>query len=185
MNGNLISALWPQYRAQNLIKAALVILGVALLTLSAKVQVPFWPVPMTLQTLVVLLIGASYGARLAGVTLGSYLAIGAAGLPVFAGGAGIAYMAGPTGGYLCGFFIAAILLGYLSDRGVGRNLPSALLLFVAGEIVIFAFGVGWLAMLIGLERAVAGGLVPFLPGEALKVALAAFFLTVAWKKTKD
>lgn len=182
MNSNLISTLWPQSQAQILNKAILVALGVALLTLSAKVQVPFWPVPMTLQTMVVLLVGASYGARLAGITLGSYLVLGAAGLPVFASGAGIAYMAGPTGGYLLGFFVAAVLLGYLADRGLGRNLLSALALFAIGEVVIFAFGIGWLAALIGVEKAVAAGLTPFIPAEILKVAIATAILAAAWKR---
>ena len=146
---------------------------------------PFWPVPMTLQTLVVLLIGATYGARLAGMTLGSYLVIGAIGVPVFASGAGIAYMFGPTGGYLAGFFVAAVLLGYLADRGMGRSLFSALLLFAIGEVVIFAFGTAWLATLIGVDRAIAGGLVPFIPAEILKVALASTILFGAWKKSQN
>ena len=90
MNGNLISALWPQSRTQLLNKAMLVLSGVVLLSVSSKIQVSFWPVPMTLQTLAVLLIGASYGARLGGSTLLSYFAVGTAGLPVFAKGAGLA-----------------------------------------------------------------------------------------------
>jgi biotin transport system substrate-specific component len=183
MNGNLISTVWPQSRTQLAIKGLLVILGVALLTLSAKVQVPFWPVPMTLQTLVVLLIGATYGARLGGATLGSYLVIGAIGAPVFASGAGVAYMLGPTGGYLLGFLIAAVLLGYLADRGKGRSLLSALLLFAIGEVVIFAFGTAWLASLIGVDRAIAGGLLPFIPAEILKVALASAILFSAWNRS--
>jgi biotin transport system substrate-specific component len=185
MNGNLISTVWPQSRTQIALKALLVVLGVALLTLAAKVQVPFWPVPMTLQTMVVLLIGATYGARLAGITLGSYLAIGAVGLPVFASGGGIAYMFGPTGGYLLGFLVAAVLLGYLADRGMGRNFLSALLLFAIGEVVIFAFGIAWLATLIGVDRAIAGGLVPFIPAEILKVALASAILFGAWRKSQS
>jgi biotin transport system substrate-specific component len=183
MNGNLVATLWPQSQAQTLIKAVLVAFGVVLLTLSAKVQVPFWPVPMTLQALVVLLIGASYGARLAGFTLGSYLVLGAVGLPVFASGAGIAYMAGPTGGYLIGFLAAAVVLGALADKGWGRNLLSALALFAIGEVIIFALGTGWLATLIGFEKAIAAGLVPFIPAEVLKVAVAAAVLTAAWKQT--
>lgn len=185
MNGNLISTVWPQSQTQIALKALLVVLGVALLTLAAKVQVPFWPVPMTLQSMVVLLIGATYGARLAGATLGSYLVIGAIGVPVFASGAGVLYMLGPTGGYLAGFFVAAVLLGYLADRGLGRSLFSALLLFAIGEVVIFAFGVAWLSTLIGLDRAIAGGLVPFIPGEILKVALATAILFGAWKKSQN
>jgi biotin transport system substrate-specific component len=182
MNGNLISTAWPQSQAQLAARALLVALGVVLLALSAKLQVPFWPVPMTLQTLVVLIIGAGYGARLAGVTLASYLAIGAVGLPVFAGGGGVAYMLGPTGGYLLGFLAAAMLLGYLADRGIGRSFPSALLLFGIGEIVIFALGIGWLATLIGIDRAIAAGLVPFILAEILKVALASVLLFSAWRK---
>ena len=184
MNGNLISALWPQSRRQLLNKAMLVLSGVVLLSVSSKVQVPFWPVPMTLQTLVVLLIGASYGARLGGSTLLSYLAAGAAGLPVFAKGAGLAYMAGPTGGYLAGFLVAAVLIGWLADSGYGRTIFSAIAIFAVGEFVLFALGVGWLAALIGMEKAISGGLMPFIPAEILKVALACAILTLGWKRTK-
>jgi biotin transport system substrate-specific component len=106
----------------------LVLIGSLLLTLSARVQVPFFPVPMTLQVLVVLLIGVAYGPRLAGATLAAWLAQGAAGLPVFAGtpekGLGLAYMAGPTGGYLAGFLVAAILVGWLAERGWAQSTPS-------------------------------------------------------------
>ena len=92
-------------------------------------------------------------------------------------------MAGPTGGYLLGFFIAAVLLGYLADRGMGRSLLSALLLFAIGEVVIFALGTAWLASLIGVDRAIAAGLVPFIPAEILKVALASAILFGAWKRS--
>ena len=184
MNTNLISTLWPQSRTQVLNKAILIVFGIALLTISAKVQVPFWPVPMTLQTLAVLLIGATYGGRLAGSTVVGYLAVGAVGLPVFASGAGLAYMMGPTGGYLAGFLLAAVTLGYLADKGYGRTIISALALFVIGEVAIFALGTGWLAALIGTEKAIAGGLLPFIPGEALKVALATAILTLGWKQSQ-
>jgi biotin transport system substrate-specific component len=143
MNANLLSTVWP--KSQLLHKAALVGLGVVLLAISSKVQVPFWPVPMTLQTLVVLMIGATSGARLAGATLVSYLAAGAVGLPVFASGVGLAYMVGPTGGYLAGFLVAAVVIGYLADKGYGRSILSALALFAIGEVAIFALGTGWLA----------------------------------------
>lgn len=184
MNGNLISALWPQSHTQLLNKTILIFCGVLLLSVSSKVQVPFWPVPMTLQTLVVLLIGASYGARLGGSTLLAYLATGAIGLPVFAKGAGLAYMAGPTGGYLAGFLAAAVLIGWLADSGYGRTIFSVIAIFVIGEFLLFALGVGWLAALIGTEKAIVGGLMPFIPAEILKVALACAILTLAWKRTK-
>lgn len=184
MNDNLVSTFWPQARSQLLAKFALVISGIVLLTVSSKIQVPFWPVPMTLQSLVVLLIGASYGARLAGTTLLSYLATGAIGLPVFAKGAGLAYMAGPTGGYLIGFLAAAVMVGWLADRGFGRTLLSAVAILAAGELVLFALGVSWLAIAIGLQKAFAGGLTPFIPAEVLKVALACAALDQAWRRSK-
>ena len=153
-------------------KIALVLAGTALLALAAKVQVPFWPVPMTLQTLAVLMIGATLGARMAGATLLAYLAEGAVGLPVFASGAGLAYMAGPTGGYLLGFLLAAVFVGLAADRGWLRGgVPVAAVMFAAMAL-IYLPGVAWLAALIGAEKAVAGGLVPFLPAEAFKLALA-------------
>lgn len=153
-------------------KIALVLAGTALLALAAKVQVPFWPVPMTLQTLAVLMIGATLGARMAGATLLAYLAEGAVGLPVFASGAGLAYMAGPTGGYLLGFLLAATFVGLAADRGWLRGgVPVAAVMFAAMAL-IYLPGVAWLAALIGAEKAVAGGLVPFLPAEAFKLALA-------------
>lgn len=184
MKGNILSAFWPRAQAQLLYKVLLVALGVLLLAASAKVQVPFWPVPMTLQTAVVLLIGVTYGARLAVSTLVSYLAAGAVGLPVFATGAGLAYMAGPTGGYLAGFLVAAAVTGWLADKGHGRTVLSALVVFAIGELLMFALGIGWLSALIGPEKAVAGGLLPFIPAEILKVALASAVVTVIWKQGK-
>jgi biotin transport system substrate-specific component len=179
-HNSLANSYLPRAQGSALAQLALIALGVVLLAVSSKVQVPFWPVPMTLQTAVVLLIGASYGARLAGATLASYIAAGAAGLPVFAKGAGLAYMAGPTGGYLAGFFLAAVVMGWLSDKGFGRTIVAALGLMLIGQVLIFGFGVAWLAILIGAEKAVAGGLVSFIPAEVLKTALAAALLGAGW-----
>ena len=159
-------------------------LGVVLLTLASRVQVPFWPVPMTLQVLAVLLVGATAGARLGGATVLAWLAIGAAGAPVFATGAGLAYMAGLTGGYLAGFLAAAVVAGYLADKGHGRSIGSAFLVMLAGVAMIYALGLGWLANLIGAEKAIAAGLMPFIPAEVLKVALGTVILTAAWKQAK-
>ena len=155
---------------------AMVLLGSLLLTLSAKVQVPFFPVPMTLQVLVVLLIGVAFGPRLAGVTLAAYLAQGAAGLPVFAGtpekGIGLAYMAGPTGGYLAGFFAAAVVVGWMAERGWDRGPVRLAFTGLVGIAAIYALGLAWLGALIGWDQPVlAYGLLPFLPAEALKLAL--------------
>lgn len=177
---SLATSYLPRSQNNSLVQLGLVASGVALLVLSSKLQVPFWPVPMTLQTTVLLLIGASYGARMAGATLLSYLAAGAVGLPVFASGAGLAYMAGPTGGYLAGFFMAALIMGWLSDKGHGRSIVGAIGLMIVGQALIFGFGVAWLSALFGVGKVVAGGLMPFIPAEALKTALAAALLCAGW-----
>lgn len=166
--------LWPAIGAHAALRAAvLAITGSLLLTLSAKVQVPFWPVPMTMQTFVVLLLGAAYGWRLGAATVLLYLAEGAAGLPVFAGaGAGPAYMAGPTGGYLAGFVAAAVAVGWMVERGWGRHVAGLTIVMLIGHAMILAPGVAWLALAIGGAKAVAVGLTPFWAATVLKTALA-------------
>lgn len=162
----------------------LVVVGSLLVTAMAQVRIPlpFTPVPLTGQTFAVLLVGAVLGSRRGTASLLFYLAQGAAGLPVFAGGAsGLAYMAGPTGGYLAGFVAAAFLVGWLSERGLERRIRSALPVFLAGEAVIYLFGVPWLGVYIGMERALAAGLLPFLVGDAIKLAAAALALPAAWR----
>jgi biotin transport system substrate-specific component len=155
--------------------------GVALLIASAKIQVPFYPVPMTLQTLAVLLIGAAYGWRLGGLTVALYIAQGAAGLPVFAGPvAGAAYLAGPTGGFIVGFFFAAVVTGYLAERGWDRSLLSVIAMMAIGHAVNFAFGLGWLATIMPLAKAWAVGAAPFMLATLLKTALAVAAMQAAW-----
>lgn len=173
MQDNLLSAYWTRPASPALKAAVPLLLGVVLLAVSARVQIPFWPVPMTLQTLAVLVIGAVCGARLGVATVLAYIAAGVAGLPVFAGGAGPAYLAGPTGGFLAGFVAAAWIVGHFADRGYGRGIVGALAVLIVADAAIFAVGVGWLSTLIGFEKAVAAGLAPFVPAEALKIALAA------------
>lgn len=184
----MISALWPAAGRIPLRLVTLALVGTALLTLSAKVQVPFWPVPMTMQTFAVIVIGMAYGWRLGGATVALYLLEGAVGLPVFAGtpekGIGIAYMAGPTGGYLVGFVVAAMAAGWLAERGWDRNFLSALAVNVIGTMLIFLFGLGWLAGLIGFEKAVTFGLVPFLLASVLKIGLGAAVMPLAWRRVK-
>jgi biotin transport system substrate-specific component len=181
----LIDQIWPQGAAPALRWAALAIVGSLLLTASAKAQFPMWPVPMTMQSFVVLVLGMAYGPRLAAATVALYLAQGAFGLPVFAGtpekGLGLAYMAGPTGGYLAGFMVAAVAMGWLAERGWDRTLVRSVIAMSIGTVLLFACGVGWLAVLIGLQKAIAGGLTPFILGSVLKLALAAAVLPMAWK----
>jgi biotin transport system substrate-specific component len=138
-----------------------------------------------MQSFVVLVIGMAYGARLAGATVALYLLEGALGLPVFAGtpekGIGLAYMAGPTGGYLVGFFIAAVAMGWLAERGWDRRPVLSVVAMTTGTVLLFTPGVSWLAVLVGFEKAVQAGLMPFLVGSMLKLGLAAAVLPLAWK----
>ena len=160
---SFVDALWPARGASRTVRAiVLAFLGSALLTLSAKLQVPFYPVPMTMQTLVVLLIGLAFGAGLGAATVLLYLAEGALGLPVFAGtpekGIGLAYMMGPTGGYLIGFVLAAAVAGWIAERRRdGAGLAAAV---IAGTIAIYLPGVLWLARFVGFDQALQLGLVP-------------------------
>jgi biotin transport system substrate-specific component len=146
----LAAVLWPD-RAVGFSAAAraviLVALGTALLTLSAKINLPLPYVPMTLQTLVVLMIGAAYGWRLGSATVIAYLAEGAIGLPVFAGPVGgLAPLVGPTAGYLFGFVAAAFITGWLSERGWDRSVPRLFVAMGIGHTVILAAGFAWLAL---------------------------------------
>lgn len=161
--------------------AAIALTATGLLTLSAKIQVPFYPVPMTLQSLTVLVIGAAFGWRLGVLTILAYLAEGAAGLPVFAGkGAGLGYMMGPTGGYLLGFVLAAGVTGLLAERGYTKSVLGALGVMALGHIVLFVPGYLWLAQLFGAEKAYMLGVAPFYAATVLKTALGAALLPTAW-----
>jgi biotin transport system substrate-specific component len=168
-----IDKLWPAERPL-LRNVALVLFGTLLLYASAKVQVPFWPVPMTMQTAVVVLIGMAYGWRLGAATVAAYLVEGAFGLPVFVGtperGIGLAYMVGPTGGYLLGFIVAAALAGWLVEAG--QTLARVSLAVVAGIGVIFLLGVAWLSVLVGFDNAIVHGVLPFVPSEVAKILFA-------------
>jgi biotin transport system substrate-specific component len=157
----------------------LVALGTALLALSAKINLPLPYVPMTLQTLVVLMIAAAYGWRLGSATVIAYLAEGAIGLPVFAGPVGgLAPLLGPTAGYLAGFVAAAFITGWLSERGWDRSVPRLFVAMGLGHIVILAAGFAWLAfgMKLGAEKAWLVGIVPFVAASVIKNALGAAFV---------
>ncbi|MFM9942215.1 MAG: biotin transporter BioY [Hyphomicrobiaceae bacterium] len=181
----LSSTLWPSASAGWMRNALIAIAGSLALWASAKIQVPFWPVPMTMQTFVVLALAAALGARLGAATVLLYLAEGALGLPVFAGapekGLGLAYMAGPTGGYLMGFVIAALVVGHLAERGFDRSIPRMLVAAALGHAIIFLCGWSWLATLIGPEKAWLAGVTPFYAATIAKTLLAAMALPAAWK----
>ncbi len=184
----LIDTFIPAATDNWLYKAILVLAGTALLTLSAKIQVPFYPVPMTMQTFAVLVIGMAFGWKLGGLTVLAYLLEGAVGLPVFAGtpakGIGLAYMAGPTGGYLVGFVVSALTVGYLAEKGFDRSIVATLIAMVIGTALIFLCGYVWLSELIGLEKAFKFGVLPFMWGAVFKIGLAVAILPLCWKVLK-
>lgn len=162
----------------------LVVFGSLVLAASAQVSVPMWPVPMTLQTLAISIIGLTMGSRLAAATMVVYLGQGAMGLPVFAGGAaGLPYMMGTTGGFLLGFVAMAWLTGFIAERGFGRGLGRlfvaafipALLLFVPGTLWL------WAVTPLDLEGAIMAGAVPFQLGGLVKSALAAVIVAGGWR----
>jgi biotin transport system substrate-specific component len=179
-----IGAIWPQQAAKGFRIGALALAGSLALAASAKLQVPFYPVPMTMQSLVVLLIGVAFGWRLGVATVLVYLVEGLLGLPVFAGtpekGIGLAYMAGPTGGYLLGFVLAAALTGWLAERGWDRSLWRTALALSLGHAALFLTGLAWLAVFVGWSRAVEFGLTPFLAGSLVKTALGVALVRAGW-----
>ncbi|MBT3557033.1 MAG: biotin transporter BioY [Rhodospirillales bacterium] len=167
----------------------LAVAGSALLAISAKIQIPFYPVPMTMTTFMVLLLGMSLGWRLAAATILLYLAEGAAGMPVFAGtpekGIGLAYMMGGTGGYLIGYLLAAVTCGWLAEHGWGRNVVSTAIAMLVGNVLIYVPGLLWLGALFGWDKPILEwGLTPFILGDLTKLALAAVVLPMAWKLTQ-
>ncbi|MBC57545.1 MAG: biotin biosynthesis protein BioY [Confluentimicrobium sp.] len=147
--------------------------GAALISLGAKVQIPFWPVPMTLHTLAVFFLAAALGPRLGTAAVVAYLTAGALGMPVFSGtperGIGLAYMAGPTGGYLAGYLLGAGLTGWLAQ---GRGLIGRFLAMLAGLAVVYALGLAWLASFVPASSLLAAGFTPFILGDLIKLALA-------------
>lgn len=152
-----------------------VLFGTLVLAASSQVSVPMVPVPMTMQTLAVTLVGALYGWRLGGLTILVWLAQGALGLPVFAGGSGgFVRFFGPTAGYLLAFPIAGALTGWLVERGWnGSKLLLAFAAMLIGNVLCLVLGAAWLAAMVGLPKAIAVGVAPFLLGAALKSVLGA------------
>jgi biotin transport system substrate-specific component len=186
-NKVLVEAFAPRDGTQLRVKqVALVILGIAVLAIAAKIKVPMWPVPITMGTFAVLTIGAAYGARLGLVTILGYMIIGALGFDVFAGSSaeayGLSYMMGGTGGYLLGYVMATVALGWFARAGWDRSAGKMALAMLAGNVIIYVPGLIWLGMLYGWDKPILQwGLTPFLIGDALKLALAAALLPALWK----
>lgn len=162
------------------------LLGVAFIALSAQVRVAIGPVPITGQTLGVLLVAASYGLSLGSLTVLSYLIIGGLGVGVFTGGAsGWAYLSGATGGYLLGFLLAALLVGYVSERGWSKHYGLMAAAMLLGNLAIYIPGMLWLGQFApqgySLSWAFSVGILPFLVGDAIKLALAMALLPSVWR----
>lgn len=162
--------------------ALFIAVGVALITLAAKIKIPLWPnpTPVTLQTLAIFAIASAYGSRLAVATVFSYLIVGAFGAPVFTGtpekGLGLIYMAGPTGGYLAGFLVMAWITGLAADRGWARNPLKIGSAMVVGETVMLVMGALWMGYLFGADKIIAWGIGPFIVTDLIKLAIAACIL---------
>ncbi len=176
----LIDVLWQRTALWQ--EALLLVIASGWVALMAQIEIPLWPVPITGQTFGVLLVGAALGSRRGALSLILYLTEGALGLPVFAGGAaGISRIAGPTGGYLIGFVAAAFVIGWLCERGWDRHFLTMALAMLTGNLVIYLFGIPWLAQFTGWEKVWAAGLLPFLPGDLLKWIFAA--LVFPWVRS--
>lgn len=179
MNTSLLSnRLWPATGSALLRNAILAITGTLVVAAAAQVNVPMIPVPMTLQTLAVLMIGAAYGARLGAATLALYALEGAMGLPVFAQfHSGVMFA---SFGYVLGFIAAAYVVGFLAERGWDRSPVKMFAAMILGAAVLYVPGLVWLSAWIGVEKAIQFGLLPFIAGDLVKAAVAALGFPAAW-----
>ena len=171
-------------------QALMVVLGIMALAILAKVKIPMWPVPITMGTFAVLTIGATYGPRLGLATILGYMIIGALGFDVFAGSSaeayGLTYMMGGTGGYLVGYVLATLALGWAARAGWDRSVLMMAFAMLLGNVLIYVPGVAGLGVLYGFDQPIlAWGLTPFLIGDALKLVLAALLVPAVWKMLGD
>ena len=188
----LLGLYQPKTQSARLLAAlAVAFIGSVLITMAAKVIVPVWPVPVTLQAMAIAVIAGAFGFRMATATVGLYLLEGLAGIPVFAGPvAGIPYVLGPTGGFLVGFLVMAAITGWLADRGAMRNVATGFGAMMAGNVVMFAFGFVWLLTMAGqttwidqsnaLVSAFQGAVQPFVVWDIVKMAFAALTVVGGW-----
>ncbi|MHC4122205.1 MAG: biotin transporter BioY [Planctomycetota bacterium] len=160
----------------------LIVAGSLIIALCAQLAVSIGPIPFTFQTFAVLMIAAMLGSRRAVLSVIVYIAQGVAGLPVFAmGRPGPAVLISPTGGYIIGFIAAAFIVGFLADRGWDKRPWTTILAMLLGSVALYTFGLSWLGLQIGWQKALTFGLYPFLVGDALKIFLAAVLLPAGWK----
>lgn len=184
MNATLAATFWPATTTENRIFRAVVlaVLGSALLYVCSKIYVPLPPVPISMQTYAVLLLGIAYGWRLAAATILLFIGEGLVGLPVFAGPEpGFAVLVGPTAGYIYGWVVAVALVGWLAEHGWNRSFVRILAAMALGNIVIYLVGLPWLSFFVPEGKTLALGLYPFLIGDGLKLLLAALTVPLVWR----
>lgn len=182
LHRTLIGWLWPEKTVTAFRWGVLIVVGSLFLAASAQITVWTVPVPITMQTFGVLVVGAVYGWRLGAATVAAYLVEGAIGLPFFAGmTGGLPILFGPTGGYLFGFVAAAAVVGLLAERSWDRNILTMALAMLVGNVVLYVPGLLWLSTFTGAERVLEFGLYPFVLIDAVKLAAAALLLPAAWQ----
>ena len=180
-NNSLVSSLLGKKTNDFVYVLLTSIIGSFLLAISSKVQIPITPVPVTLQTLVLLVMSMFLGWRGAVGATSLYLFQGAIGLPVFAHGGGFIILFGPTGGYLFGFLIASLVIGYLAERGWDKSVVLTFISMTIGTLIIYLFGVIWLSYLKDLNTALVFGLLPFITPDILKICLGTCLVSAGWE----
>ena len=180
-NNSLVSSLLGKKTNDFVYVLLTSIIGSFLLAISSKVQIPLTPVPVTLQTLVLLVMSMFLGWRGAVGATSLYLFQGAIGLPVFAHGGGFIILFGPTGGYLFGFLIASLVVGYLAEKGWDKSVVLTFTSMTIGTLIIYLFGVIWLSYLKDLNTALVFGLLPFITPDILKICLGTCLVSAGWE----
>lgn len=186
-NLTLINIIIPRIENKilTLVKNIVLVLSFAIVTgVAAQLKLEIGVVPITMQTLAVLLSGALLGSKRGALSQITYFLMGLAGLPWFARGGGMAYLMSPTFGYIIGFVLAAYSIGWLCERGFDRQVKTAILAMLIGNILLYIPGLLWLAKFIGFGKVLSVGLYPFIPGDLLKILLAGLALPMGWRLIK-